>query len=140
MMKRENAVRKRKQFACSRIAGIEGQCSRLDRPNLWRITYIVRNGAKAVAWLVTGGVGYLSAKPYPLKRNDVIDAKARNAGQTPRVMLRSDREAGIIELDSETQLSGTPEKAWQCKLGNPSVDNLAVILLAKLASARRYRR
>jgi predicted helicase len=40
--------------------------------------------------------------------------------QTPRVVLRADHETGIIVLDSETQLSGVPSKAWNYKLGNRS--------------------
>ena len=65
-------------------------------------------------------LGYRSAKPHPLKQTDIVDSKARNARQSPRVMLRSDREAGIIVLDSETQLSGVPTKAWDYRLGNRS--------------------
>ncbi|WP_147151664.1 type ISP restriction/modification enzyme [Reyranella soli] len=65
-------------------------------------------------------LGYLSAKPYALKRTDVSDAKARSAAQKPRVILRADERAGTIVLDTETQLSGIPGEAWEYKLGNRS--------------------
>jgi predicted helicase len=35
-------------------------------------------------------------------------------------MLRADREAGTITLDSETTLRGIPPEAWEYKLGNRS--------------------
>jgi predicted helicase len=36
------------------------------------------------------------------------------------VVLRADRNAGNIRLDSETQLIGIPSPAWNYKLGNRS--------------------
>ena len=44
----------------------------------------------------------------------------RATGQTPRVILKADRENGIIVLDAETQLAGIPENAWDYRLGNRS--------------------
>jgi predicted helicase len=41
-------------------------------------------------------------------------------GQTPRVILKADRDNGIIVLDADTQLSGVPKAAWDYKLGNRS--------------------
>jgi predicted helicase len=65
-------------------------------------------------------IGYESVEPFPLVRTDVPDEKVRAAGQTPRVILKPDRENGIIVLDSETQLSGVPSTAWDYRLGNRS--------------------
>src|SRR5260370_29446617 len=38
----------------------------------------------------------------------------------PKVALKADKENGIIVLDSETQLTGIPEEAWNYRLGNRS--------------------
>jgi hypothetical protein len=42
------------------------------------------------------------------------------AARAPKVLLKADREAGMIVLDSETQLSGIPPSAWTYVLGNRS--------------------
>jgi predicted helicase len=65
-------------------------------------------------------IGYESADPFPLVRTDLPDAKVRAGGQTPRVILKADRDNGIIILDAETQLSGVPKPAWDYQLGNRS--------------------
>jgi len=63
-------------------------------------------------------IGYESVAPYPLKRIDIEDVKARAAGFSPKAILRADKEAGSITLDSETILRGIPPAAWHYKLGN----------------------
>ena len=65
-------------------------------------------------------IGYESVKPWKLKRIDVPDEKAEQAGQTPKAMLKADKESGRIMLDSETKLEGVPLEAWNYKLGNRS--------------------
>lgn len=81
-------------------------------------------------------VGYESAKPFPLKRADadvnpaprqkaMFDTAAQDKnlfGIKPKlkVKLHADKEAGVIELDEMTTLSGVPEAAWLYKLGNRS--------------------
>jgi len=65
-------------------------------------------------------IGYEKVKPYKLKRIDVADEKARQAGQPPKALLKADRDAGVIRLDSETTLSGIPAQAWDYRLGNRS--------------------
>jgi predicted helicase len=65
-------------------------------------------------------IGYKTVEPWPLKRLDVADEKARKAGVKPRVILKADRDNGIITLDSETQLCGVPAEAWTYRLGNRS--------------------
>ena len=46
------------------------------------------------------------------------DAKSRAAGLSPRPILKSDRDAGLLILDSETTLAGVPPEAWDYRLGN----------------------
>ncbi len=42
----------------------------------------------------------------------------RAAGQSPKCLLRSDKETGRILIDSETTLAGVPPDAWAYILGN----------------------
>jgi predicted helicase len=65
-------------------------------------------------------IGYETVEPWPLKRIDVPDEKSRKAGLAPKVILKADKDAGNIRLDSETQLSGVPPEAWTYRLGNRS--------------------
>jgi predicted helicase len=62
-------------------------------------------------------IGYEDAMPWPLKRIDVIDAKAVAAGQQPKPALKSDHETGTITIDSATRLTGVPAEAWRYQLG-----------------------
>jgi predicted helicase len=63
-------------------------------------------------------IGYETVDPFALKRSDVPDEKARTAGQSPKPMLKADKDAGTITLDSETTLAGVPPDAWRYQLGN----------------------
>jgi len=63
-------------------------------------------------------IGYEQAAPFALVRSDVPDEKVRASGQSPKCILRSDKDAGRITLDSETTLSGVPREAWAYVLGN----------------------
>ena len=65
-------------------------------------------------------IGYEQVEPFPLKSTDIADEKVRAAKQTPKPILKADRDAGVIVLDSETQLGGVPPQAWEYKLGNRS--------------------
>jgi len=65
-------------------------------------------------------VGYETVEPWPLPRVDIPDTKSRQAGLPPKAMLKADKDAGLIILDSETQLIGIPKAAWAYKLGNRS--------------------
>ena len=58
-------------------------------------------------------LGFESADPYPLQRND-------QAGAPTRVILRPDKERGVIVLDDKTTLSGVPPDAWRYRLGSRS--------------------
>ncbi|GIL03064.1 MAG: hypothetical protein BroJett030_29630 [Alphaproteobacteria bacterium] len=78
---------------------------------------------KWAAWgekLMALHIGYEEVEPWPLTRTDTPDDKAREAGVTPKALLRADRDNGIIRLDTETQLSGIPAQAWDYRLGNRS--------------------
>jgi predicted helicase len=63
-------------------------------------------------------IGYEMVEPFPLQRTDIPDEKSRAAGLQPKAMLRADKDAGSITLDSETTLRGIPPEAWNYKLGN----------------------
>jgi predicted helicase len=84
-------------------------------------------------------IGFEKAKPYALKK--VEDARAAGKGKSkkdasgqlpqmttleseeikgPKAKLKADKEAGIIELDEATRLTGVPKEAWEYRLGNRS--------------------
>lgn len=63
-------------------------------------------------------IGYEQVAPSALVRTDVPDEKVRAAGQSPKCLLKSDKETGRILIDSETVLSGVPPDAWAYMLGN----------------------
>lgn len=65
-------------------------------------------------------IGYEAVDPWPLTRTDTPDQKARAAGVSPKVILKSDPATGTITLDSETTLTGIPTEAWDYRLGNRS--------------------
>lgn len=65
-------------------------------------------------------IGYETVAPWPLARTDVPDEKARRAGLPPKALLKADKDAGLIRLDSETTLAGVPPEAWDYRLGNRS--------------------
>jgi predicted helicase len=65
-------------------------------------------------------IGYEAVEPWPLQRVDKPDEKSRKAGLAPKAMLKADKDAGNIRLDSETQLAGVPPEAWSYRLGNRS--------------------
>ena len=58
-------------------------------------------------------IGFEEAEPYPLERVDLeTDPK--------RVILRADKDRGIIALDDKTILRGVPPEAWEYQLGSRS--------------------
>jgi predicted helicase len=65
-------------------------------------------------------IDYESAVPFKLKKTDTPDERVRASGLQPKAMLKADTAAGLIQLDSETSLSGIPPEAWTYKLGNRS--------------------
>jgi predicted helicase len=77
-------------------------------------------------WSEWGGLlmalhaNYETVEPWPLERVDVPDERAAKAGLSPRPILRADKIAGAIILDTETQLTGIPADTWNYRLGNRS--------------------
>jgi predicted helicase len=75
-------------------------------------------------------IGYETVEPFELERIEAgpspqPSARKRREGaaersEAPKAMLKTDREAGRIVLDSQTALSGVPPEAWEYKLGNRS--------------------
>jgi len=82
-------------------------------------------------------INYEKAKAYSLKENHYeVKAEAKRQkeiftkAQEPEAMyalkpkvkvkLKADKQAGIIELDELSFLSGVPKEAWEYKLGNRS--------------------
>ncbi len=65
-------------------------------------------------------IAYETVEPWSLTRVDIADEKARAASQSPKAMLKADKDAGRIVLDSETTLTGVPPEAWTYRLGNRS--------------------
>jgi predicted helicase len=80
-------------------------------PNFWRWADWGRS-------LVALHIGYQNASPWPIERVDAEDPKARMAGHAPKPLLRSDRDAGEIVIDSETTLRSVPAEAWSFQLGS----------------------
>jgi predicted helicase len=65
-------------------------------------------------------IGYETVRPWRLERIDLSDEKARQAGLAPKALMKAEKEAGRIVLDSETTLAGVPPEAWDYQLGNRS--------------------
>jgi predicted helicase len=85
-------------------------------------------------------IGYEAVEPWPLKRIDLsmrggellkrgkskdlfeksADPSAKREADAPKPRLKADKDNGIIELDTQTQLSGVPPEAWTYRLGNRS--------------------
>jgi predicted helicase len=63
---------------------------------------------------------YEGAAPWKLQRVDLPDEKSKSAKLAPKPTLKADKESGVIVLDSATQLTRIPPKAWAYKLGNRS--------------------
>ena len=102
---------------------------------VWRETYAINlrrefprlpwhaDFARWAAWgarLMELHVGYEAVEPWPLVRTDTPDVKARAGGVSPRVILKAEKAAGRVVLDSETVLDGLPAEAWAYRLGNRS--------------------
>jgi predicted helicase len=95
---------------------------------------------KWAAWgkaLMDLHIHYEDAKPFGLKvRHYEVKAEAKRQKEMfagvkepeaiyayqpkVKVKLKADKEAGIIEIDELTFLTGVPKQAWEYKLGNRS--------------------
>jgi predicted helicase len=73
-------------------------------------------------------IGYETVDPWKLKRIEAADPSPRPSPPRgegairlePKAMLKADKEAGHIILDSRTTIAGIPPEAWTYKLGNRS--------------------
>jgi predicted helicase len=63
-------------------------------------------------------IGYEYEVPWPLRRTDAREG-AMSTG-LPRVLLKADKAAGRITIDSETVLDDIPPEAWEYQLGSRS--------------------
>ena len=64
-------------------------------------------------------IGFEGVEGYPLERVET-DMDGGDRGDGLRVILRADKERGIIRLDERTTLRGVPADAWRYMLGNRS--------------------
>ena len=74
-----------------------------------------------VAWWAQQGqelldlhIGFETAEPWPLERQD------KSGVEPKRVLLRADKDRGVIALDEQTTLAGVPAEAWEYRLGSRS--------------------
>jgi predicted helicase len=63
-------------------------------------------------------IGYEDVEPWPVERIDTPATRA--AGTTPKPILRSQPEAGVVVIDADTQITGIPPAAWTYRLGSRS--------------------
>ena len=64
-------------------------------------------------------LGFETAEPYPLERREK-ETPSTGSARTGKVILRADKERGVIMLDEQTALAGVPADAWRYQLGNRS--------------------
>ena len=70
--------------------------------------------------LATLHIEYANIEPWKLKRVDTVDKTARRSGVAAKALLKAQKDIGVIQLDSDTQLTGVPNEAWGYRLGNRS--------------------
>ncbi len=63
-------------------------------------------------------IGYEHVTPWPVERIEKAGRRAK--GTSPKPVLRSQPDQGVIVIDADTQLSGIPAEAWTYRLGNRS--------------------
>ena len=65
-------------------------------------------------------INYETVEPYPLRivGTDLRVCPNQNERIIPKSKLKADKAAGIIMLDTQTELHGIPTEAWNYKLGN----------------------
>jgi predicted helicase len=77
--------------------------------------------AKWAAWgekLLATHICYDEIEPWPIQR---IDAPSKRAdGTHPKPILRSHPDQNAVVVDSDTQVTGIPDEAWEYRLGNRS--------------------
>jgi predicted helicase len=77
--------------------------------------------AKWAAWgekLLATHICYDEIEPWPIQR---IDSPLKRAdGTHPKPILRSHPDQNAVVVDSDTQVIGIPDEAWEYRLGNRS--------------------
>ncbi|MBO9601770.1 MAG: N-6 DNA methylase [Novosphingobium sp.] len=64
-------------------------------------------------------IGYEDVEPWPVERIDTPNPR-RAEGTSPKPILKSLPEQGIVRVDEDTQITGIPPEAWSYRLGNRS--------------------
>jgi predicted helicase len=80
------------------------------------------NFARWAAWgdaLMAMHTGYREVEPWPVERIDVPKGK-RAEGTSPKPVLKSMPDQGVVRVDEDTQIAGIPRQAWDYRLGNRS--------------------
>jgi predicted helicase len=70
--------------------------------------------------LIALHTGYKNVNPWLLRRINAPDKRSQNAGLAPMAILRANKNAGSIRIDSKTHLTGIPATAWQYRFGSRS--------------------
>ncbi|MCL4817928.1 MAG: N-6 DNA methylase [Vicinamibacteria bacterium] len=65
-------------------------------------------------------LGYETVEPFPLKRTEHADPDYDDPNVKPKVLLKAEKDMGVIRVDADTSLSGVPASAWNYQLGNRS--------------------
>ncbi len=78
--------------------------------------------ARWSAWgqaLMDMHIGYEDVAPWPVERVETPNPK-RAEGTSPKPILKSLPDQGIVRIDEDTQITGIPPEAWDYRLGNRS--------------------
>lgn len=78
--------------------------------------------ARWSAWgqaLMDMHIGYEDVVPWPVERVETPNPK-RAEGTSPKPILKSLPDQGIVRVDEDTQITGIPPEAWDYRLGNRS--------------------
>ncbi len=78
--------------------------------------------ARWSAWgqaLMDMHIGYEDVAPWPVERVETPNPK-RAEGTSPKPILKSLPDQGIVRIDEDTQITGIPLEAWDYRLGNRS--------------------
>ncbi|MBN2972762.1 hypothetical protein JW805_12115 [Roseomonas aeriglobus] len=78
--------------------------------------------ARWSAWgqaLMDMHIGYEDVAPWPVERVETPNPK-RAEVTSPKPILKSVPDQGIVRVDEDTQITGIPPEAWDYRLGNRS--------------------
>lgn len=63
-------------------------------------------------------ISYEDVAPWPVERIEASGKRAK--GTHPKLILKSQPDAGVVVIDADTQIAGIPPEAWVYRLGNRS--------------------